>query len=176
MTNKTLDRETTAPQAQTRQIKGFSPESVTVFTLGLLGFLIPFVGIVPSVIAVAKTRSAKKQLMRARGNFRGEGLVKAGSVLAWLGILNTLLTVALTVLTVWAAVNMPSLLPSLAGLSVADGALDPTAMLSILDSQDLKSLLSDPSVVKSLEERLIEAGVDPSSIFSNPTPTPTPKP
>lgn len=176
MTKSTLERETSAVQAPPRQIKGFSPESVTVFSLGLAGFLVPLIGIVPSVMSVAKARSARRQLARARGNFRGEGLVKAGVILGWLGILNAVFSLALTALTIWAAVNMPSLLPSLAGLSVADGALDPTAMLSILDSQDLKSLLSDPDVVSRLEEYLRDAGVNPETIFGTPAPAPTPTP
>lgn len=176
MTNSTLEREINATPAQPRQIKGFSPESVTVFALGLTGFLLPLLGVVPSVMAAVKARSARQQLTRARGNFRGQGLVKAGVILAWLGIANALVSLALTVLTVWAALNMPSLLPSLVGLSASDGMLDPTSMLSILDSQDLKSLLSDPDVLNSLEERLREAGVNPDTLFVDPSTASNSKP
>lgn len=176
MTNSTLEREISAAPAQPRQIKGFSPESVTVFALGLAGFLLPLIGVVPSVMAAVKARSARQQLARARGNFRGHGLVKAGVIFAWLGIANAVLSLALTALTVWAAVNMPTLLPSLFGLSAAGGALDPTMMLSILDSQDLKSLLSDPDILNSLEERLREAGVNPETLFGDQDSTPAPKP
>lgn len=174
MTNNTLDIGPAATQAQTRQIKGFSPDSVTVFTLGLFGFLIPILGIVPSVIALIKARAAKKQLFRARGNFRGYGLLKAGMIFAWLGILSTLFSIALAAVSVWALVNMPSLLPSLVGLSGVESNLNPSALLSILDTQDLKTLLSDPDILNDIEERLREAGLDPDTLFVDPATTPKP--
>jgi hypothetical protein len=141
-----------------------------VFTLGLFGFLIPIIGIVPSVIALAKTRAAKQQLFRARGNFRGYGLLKAGIVFAWLGVLSTLFSVAIAALSVWALVNMPSLLPSLLGLSGIESSINPSALLSILDTQDLKTLLSDPDILNGVEERLREAGLNPETLFVDPKP------
>lgn len=177
MSNTSTVPAVSAAKPQVRPPQGFAPRSVTVFALGLSGFLLPIIGLIPSVIALYKARAARFEISRAKGHYRGYGLVRAGTTLASLAVLNTLLLAALAIAAVWVFQNTPNILPSLLGLTGAETAFDPNTMLSILDSQDLNSLLSDPAVIADLEQRLLDAGIDPESLFGTErTPSETPDP
>lgn len=179
MSNQTTNPAPASVKAQARPPQGFAPKSVTVFALGLSGLLVPLLGLIPSVMAIGKARGAKDEIARSRGYFRGYGLIRWGLILGWLGVLGSLLAAGLVVGAVWALQNMPSLLTSVLGVPTGASAFDPTAMLSILDSQDLNAILSDPEVIKDLEQRLRDAGIDPQTLFGPNTgesPAPSPKP
>lgn len=152
-------------------VQGIAPKSVTVFSLGIVGFLLPVLGLVPSILAVMQSKGARQEIYRTRGRLGGVGLNKAGLILGWLGILNSLTLIGLSLLAMWALENLPSLLGSLIGLPTDQQSSDlgdPSALLSLLDGQDLNSLLSDPDVLGDIERRLLEAGLDPDTLFETP--------
>lgn len=174
MTIQTTPQPPKPAPAARQPIRGFSPQAVAVFCLGLAGALTPFVGVIPSVVALVKARGARREISRSRGHYRGGGLISWGVGLSWLGILGALLSVTMALFLMWAVQNSPALLPTLLGMPDVSTAIDSHALLSFLDSQDLKSLLSDPAILNELEQRLREAGVEPQTLFVDPSATPKP--
>jgi hypothetical protein len=72
---------------------GYSGKAVSVLTLGLISSLVPLIGIFPGVVAVVRSRSARREIRESAGYYRGNNLVTSGLWLAWSGILSTLIIV-----------------------------------------------------------------------------------
>jgi lysylphosphatidylglycerol synthetase-like protein (DUF2156 family) len=73
------------PQAETNGL------AVASLVCGILGVVLPFIPLIPSVLAVVFARRSKRQIASSDGLQTGRGLAVAGQVLGWVGIALTLL-------------------------------------------------------------------------------------
>lgn len=131
----------------------YSGGSVAVFSLGFAGFLVPVLGIVPSLISLVKAQKAKKELIKSEGKVSGFGLINAGIALAVLGILNFFVSIALVFGAVWAVNQIPVWLEENFSSS---GLLGNTLLTDALPPVNINELGLDDNSVQQLESLLPE--------------------
>lgn len=131
---------------------GYGKESVTVFGLGLSGALIWGIGIVPSIMALAKAKKAKRELLEAEGQLHGFGLIKAGVILAITGIFHFLLTIAMVFGLVWVVGQIPTWIND--GLS--KGTIAGVDVIDVLPNINLNDLGLDSATLNEVEKILPE--------------------
>ena len=68
------------PQAETNGL------AVASLVCGILGVVLPFIPLIPSLLAVIFSGRAKRQIDGSGGLQTGRGLAVAGQVLGWVGI------------------------------------------------------------------------------------------
>jgi hypothetical protein len=67
---------------------------------GIASLLVPCIGLVPAIVALVRAGSARREILASNGQLTGLGMVTAGRITAWIGVVLTLLAIALIVLAV----------------------------------------------------------------------------
>jgi hypothetical protein len=143
------DTETTSVN-DSAEPKGYAPKSVAVFGLGLSGALVWGLGIIPSIMALAKAKKASKEVNASSGKFRGVGLIKWGIALAITGILNFIAGVALIFGAVWAINQIPIWIED----AITDGNIAGIDIVDTLPPVNLTELGIPEDSLRTIEEYL----------------------
>lgn len=101
------------PEATSQKdIIGISPKTVKLYGFALTGFLVPLFGIFPSLVALFKAKSAKREIIASEGKLGGLDLYKQSLLYAWLGIVSFFINLGLIALLIWLINELPALIAS----------------------------------------------------------------
>jgi hypothetical protein len=147
-----------ANSEQKSNIIGISPRTVKMYGFALAGFLMPIFGIVPSIIALAKAKKAKREILLSSGTLAGLDLYKKSLTYAWLGVSSFIFNVALIVFIIWLINVLPSFITSPQFQDVIQNNL-PDIITEVPINIDLESLGFSESDISVLRDALPD-GVD----------------
>jgi hypothetical protein len=77
-----------------------SNNATLVLVCGIASLLVPCIGLVPAIVALAMSGSARREILASDGRLTGLGMVTAGRITAWIGVIIALLGIALLVLLI----------------------------------------------------------------------------
>jgi hypothetical protein len=137
----------------TPKVVGYSPKAVKVYSLGMMGAFVPFIGIVPSIMALAKSKKAEEEIALSNGSLSGYDIYKKGIRYAWFGIVSFLINIGLIGLLIWAIPQIPNWVTSPEFQSVLQSTVITDVTNNLPANLDLESLgftTEEIEIIKSL--------------------------